>query len=172
MKKRGCLQGVGSPSSFISSFLHLFVFVACLFLFSFEEQLRRTYWLEIYLIKGAKYEKTFYLLLLVWVVVLILPQCQNAPQEKKAKYVFYFIGDGMGVNQVNGTEMYLAEKEGRIGLKPLNFTQFPVVNVATTYSKYNSVTCSAAAGTALATGSKTKMVRSGWIVCTKSRFIV
>ena len=23
-----------------------------------------------------------------------------------AKYVFYFIGDGMGVNQVNGTEMY------------------------------------------------------------------
>ena len=101
-------------------------------------------------------KKTFYLLLLVWVVVLVLPQCQNAPQEKKAKYVFYFIGDGMGVNQVNGTEMYLAEKEGRIGLKPLNFTQFPVVNVATTYSKYNSVTCSAAAGTALATGSKTK----------------
>ena len=68
----------------------------------------------------------------------------------------YFIGDGMGVNQVNGTEMYLAEKEGRIGLKPLNFTQFPVVNFATTYSKYNSVTCSAAAGTALATGTKTK----------------
>ena len=23
----------------------------------------------------------------------------------QAKYVFYFIGDGMGVNQVNGTEM-------------------------------------------------------------------
>ena len=101
-------------------------------------------------------KKTFYLLLFAWVVVLVLPQCQNAPQEKKAKYVFYFIGDGMGVNQVNGTEMYLAEKEGRIGLKPLNFTQFPVVNVATTYSRYNSVTCSAAAGTALATGSKTK----------------
>ena len=70
--------------------------------------------------------------------------------------MFYFIGDGMGVNQVNGTEMYLAEKEGRIGLKPLNFTQFPVTNFATTYSKYNSVTCSAAAGTALATGTKTK----------------
>ena len=25
---------------------------------------------------------------------------------QQAKYVFYFIGDGMGVNQVNGTEMY------------------------------------------------------------------
>ena len=38
---------------------------------------------------------------------------------QQAKYVFYFIGDGMGVNQVNGTEMYLAEQEGRIGVKPL-----------------------------------------------------
>lgn len=33
---------------------------------------------------------------------------------QQAKYVFYFIGDGMGVNQVNGTEMYLAEQEGRM----------------------------------------------------------
>lgn len=100
--------------------------------------------------------KVIYALTVLAVVVFFLPRCQNAPKEKKAKYVFYFIGDGMGVNQVNGTEMYLAEKEGRIGLKPLNFTQFPVVNFATTYSKYNSVTCSAAAGTALATGTKTK----------------
>ena len=52
--------------------------------------------------------------------------------------------------------MYLAEKEGYIGIKPLNFTQFPVTNFATTYSKYNSVTCSAASGTALASGTKTK----------------
>ncbi|MDE5611488.1 MAG: alkaline phosphatase, partial [Odoribacter sp.] len=93
-----------------------------------------------------------YLLTFLTVVVFLFPQCQQASKEKKAKYVFYFIGDGMGVNQVNGTEMYLAEKEGRIGLEPLNFTQFPVVNMATTYSRYNSVTCSAAAGTALATG--------------------
>ena len=27
-------------------------------------------------------------------------------QAQQAKYVFYFIGDGMGVNQVLGTEMY------------------------------------------------------------------
>lgn len=97
-----------------------------------------------------------YLLTFLTVVMVLFPQCQQASKEKKAKYVFYFIGDGMGVNQVNGTEMYLAEKEGRIGVKALNFTQFPIVNFATTYSKYNSVTCSAAAGTALATGTKTK----------------
>ncbi|MDR3119310.1 MAG: alkaline phosphatase [Mediterranea sp.] len=76
--------------------------------------------------------------------------------QGKAKYVFYFIGDGMGVNQVNGTEMYLADAaESRIGVKPLQFTQFPVINVASTFSATNSVTDSSAAGTALATGEKT-----------------
>lgn len=73
----------------------------------------------------------------------------------QAKYVFYFIGDGMGVNQVNGTEMYLAELQGRIGVEPLCFTQFPVATMATTFSATNSVTDSSAAGTALATGHKT-----------------
>lgn len=100
--------------------------------------------------------KVFYWLTCISVALFVLPQCQQAPKEKKAKYVFYFIGDGMGVNQVVGTEMFLAEKKGIIGIEPLNFTQFPVCNFATTYSKYNSVTCSAAAGTALATGVKTK----------------
>ena len=33
----------------------------------------------------------------------------------QAKYVFYFIGDGMGVNHVNGTEMYRAAiQDGKI----------------------------------------------------------
>ena len=56
----------------------------------------------------------------------------------QAKYVFYFIGDGMGVNQVNGTEMYRAElQNGRIGVEPLLFTQFPVGTMASTFgSRY------------------------------------
>ena len=66
-------------------------------------------------------------------------------QAQQAKYVFYFIGDGMGVNQVNGTEMYLAEQAGRIGVEPLLFTTFPAVGVATTYSASNSITDSSAA---------------------------
>lgn len=76
--------------------------------------------------------------------------------EGKAKYVFYFIGDGMGVNQVNGTQTYLAALEGRIGVTPLCFTQFPNAALVTTYSATNGVTDSAAAGTALATGNKTR----------------
>ena len=75
--------------------------------------------------------------------------------QGQAKYVFYFIGDGMGVNQVNGTQTYLAALEGRIGITPLCFTQFPVCGLVTTFSGTNGVTDSAAAGTALATGRKT-----------------
>ena len=73
----------------------------------------------------------------------------------KAKYVFYFIGDGMGVNQVNGTETYMAATEGRIGTAPLCFAQFPVAGLVTTFSASNGITDSAAGGTALATGHKT-----------------
>ncbi len=75
---------------------------------------------------------------------------------QQAKYVFYFIGDGMGVNQVNATEMYRGELDGKIGTTPLLFTQFPSMTVATTFAANNGVTDSAASGTALATGHKTK----------------
>ena len=54
--------------------------------------------------------------------------------EGRAKYVFYFIGDGMGVNQVNGTETYLAAVEGFIGTVPLQFAQFPYTGFVTTFS--------------------------------------
>ena len=89
------------------------------------------------------------------VAVLLVIFLVSTVWAQQAKYVFYFIGDGMGVNQVNGTEMYLAEQEGRIGVKPLLFTTFPAGTMATTFSATNSVTDSSAAGTALATGEKT-----------------
>lgn len=74
---------------------------------------------------------------------------------QKAKYVFYFIGDGMGINHVNGAEMYNAAVEGRIGIVPLCFSQFPVTGLSATYSASSRITDSAAAGTAMATGTKT-----------------
>lgn len=70
--------------------------------------------------------------------------------------MFYFIGDGMGAYEVLATQMYNAELKGNIGIEPLCFTQFPVASLVTTYSATNGVTDSAAAGTALATGHKTK----------------
>jgi len=76
--------------------------------------------------------------------------------EGKAKYVFYFIGDGMGVNQVNAAETYLGALEDRIGIRELCFPSFPYVALINTQSATNGVTDSAAGGTALASGNKTK----------------
>lgn len=73
----------------------------------------------------------------------------------QAKYVFYFIGDGMGTNQVLGTEMYLSELKGEIGRQRLCITQFPYSGQAATFSASNGITDSAAAGTCLASGKKT-----------------
>ena len=76
--------------------------------------------------------------------------------EGQVKYVFYFIGDGMGVNQINATETYLAALKGKIGIEPILMSSFPVVGMVNTYSATNGVTDSAAGGTALASGKKTK----------------
>lgn len=74
---------------------------------------------------------------------------------KSPKYIFYFIGDGMGPSHVLGTELFLGEKQGTIGRPtPLCFTQFPHTAFVTTFSASNGVTDSAASGTALATGHK------------------
>jgi alkaline phosphatase len=73
------------------------------------------------------------------------------------KYIFYFIGDGMGDNQVLSAEMYRAALEGRpCGRVQTIMTSFPYSGQASTYSKSHGITDSAAAGTCLATGKKTK----------------
>lgn len=78
------------------------------------------------------------------------------------KYIFYFIGDGMGPSHVLGTELYWGELNSTIGRpKTLCFTQFPETAFVTTYSASNGVTDSAASGTALSTGSKTNNGRLG-----------
>ena len=73
----------------------------------------------------------------------------------QARYVFMFIGDGMGPHQVLSTEMYLAELEGKIGRKPLLMTTFPYSGQVATFSASSGITDSAASGTCLATGKKT-----------------
>ena len=78
-----------------------------------------------------------------------------AGAKKAPKYVFYFIGDGMGVNQVMATQYYLSDLENVKGYTPLCFTQFPNGGMVVTHSANNYVTDSSAAGTALASGQKT-----------------
>ncbi len=71
-----------------------------------------------------------------------------------AKYVFYFIGDGMGLGHVNATEAY--NRDVLKSDRPLLMMTFPVASQARSYSASSPITDSAAAGTALSTGYKTK----------------
>ncbi|MBR6321153.1 MAG: alkaline phosphatase [Prevotella sp.] len=94
-------------------------------------------------------KKLFSIVATLFVAIVLSAQSQ-------VKYVFYFIGDGMGVNQINVTETYLAALKGKIGFEPILMSSLPVVGMVNTYSATNGVTDSAAGGTALATGKKTK----------------
>ncbi|MCL3779030.1 alkaline phosphatase [Prolixibacteraceae bacterium JC049] len=76
-------------------------------------------------------------------------------QGAKPKYVFYFIGDGMGLSQASVAEAYLGALEGKGEIKKLNYSQLPHQGFFTTYALNRFITGSAAAGTALATGHKT-----------------
>lgn len=70
------------------------------------------------------------------------------------KYIFYYIGDGMGMGHVMAAEAYNRTVLGNDD--HLLMMQFPYASVSTTFSASSPVTDSAAAGTALATGHKTR----------------
>lgn len=76
----------------------------------------------------------------------------NAP---KAKYVFLFIGDGMGLAHTALTEAYLSAANNEVGMQRLNITGMPVAGLCRTFCADSYITCSAASGTALASGEKT-----------------
>ena len=77
-------------------------------------------------------------------LVSLFVMALGAMAQGRAKYVFYFIGDGMGVNQVNAAETYLGHLDGRIGIQELCFPSFPYVGLINTQSATNGVTDSAA----------------------------
>lgn len=84
----------------------------------------------------------------------IFAACVALGLSGQAKYVFYFIGDGMGMGHINAAEYYNRLVLGND--EPLLMMQFPVSSFALTYSASSKITDSAAAGTALSTGYKTK----------------
>jgi alkaline phosphatase len=72
------------------------------------------------------------------------------------KYVFVFIGDGMSHVQVNAAQVYNGNNtSGEVATKNLNFTQFPVAGVATTYDSTSFCPDSASTATAISCGVKT-----------------
>ena len=93
------------------------------------------------------------------ILICSLTSCNTNKQENKAdetpKYVFLFIGDGMGFSQVAAAESYLSYKAGKLGGEQVRFTTFPVHGSAASHSANKRVTDSSAAGTAISTGVKT-----------------
>ncbi|MDE6670265.1 MAG: alkaline phosphatase [Muribaculaceae bacterium] len=79
--------------------------------------------------------------------------CALTAGAETPKYIFYFIGDGMGMGHVMATRNYLRTVHNPDSL-PLMMT-FPVASPVQTYSFSSTTTDSAAAGTALSTGNKT-----------------
>jgi len=82
----------------------------------------------------------------------------NAWHGPKAKYVFLFIGDGLGLQQISSAEIYQAslKNSSKPSGEKLSFSAFANQGMATTYSTNSFITDSAPAGTALATGYKTE----------------
>jgi len=81
--------------------------------------------------------------------------CSSFKPEKPAKNIIIFINDGVGINEIYATRVFKNGPE-----EPLNFEKFPHHSLIKTCS-LNGVTDSAAASTALATGSKTLNTKIG-----------
>ena len=94
----------------------------------------------------------FRVMTFVIVTAFCLSGCNS--NDTKAKYIFLFIGDGMGTAHVAATESFLSYKAGKLGGEQLLMTQFPYYGMATTHSANRHITCSSAAGTAIACGEK------------------
>ncbi|MDD4817760.1 MAG: alkaline phosphatase [Victivallaceae bacterium] len=82
-------------------------------------------------------------------VLLVLPLLTFASDQ--VKYIFLFIGDGMGMAQRMAADRY---KQLTIG-EGLLMNTFPVQGITTTWCADHFITDSAASGTAIACGTKT-----------------
>lgn len=101
------------------------------------------------------YRHIFALICAAFTLTITTACTTSGTTENKAKYIFLFIGDGMGNSHVAATESYLSYKEGKLGGEQLTFTQFPNLCLCTTYSANHNITDSSASGTAIACGEKT-----------------
>ena len=115
--------------------------------------------------KGVKWAGGFTAgIILITLLFLAVPKeplanagVDNGYYGKKAKYVFFFIGDGMAMPQINSTEIFKGtlNSTNPMNKEKLSFTAFPYQGMQATQSANTFITESAAAGTALATGHKT-----------------
>ena len=102
------------------------------------------------------------LISLICILALVLACIPAATAEEAAatpKYVFMFIGDGMGNPQVTATQYYkgaVANPDSEFPVPAdLSFTQFPYLGMVTTYDASSFCPDSASTATSMASGEKT-----------------
>ncbi len=115
------------------------------------------------LTKGLKkvvFDKKSFIVMVVAAAFLLFGQAaaMAGSASAMAKYVFVFIGDGMGIAQRNAAELYLANARGadRPEKVRLVMNTFPAQGVNTTYDLTSVIPDSASTATAIACGFKTK----------------
>lgn len=105
---------------------------------------------KIVLINRNKYYFAVVLILSCLLFVKIsFADTSNHYTGKPAKYVFFLVGDGLGIPQRMATQAYLGKK--------LLMDTFPAQGITTTHANNRFITGSAASATALATGVKTNI---------------
>ncbi|MCO4780784.1 MAG: alkaline phosphatase [Candidatus Cloacimonetes bacterium] len=88
--------------------------------------------------------------------ILLLLLLSTQLQAKSPKYIFFFIGDGMGLGQRSIAEIYKnALVSDKPGVSQLRMSKLPTQGLVYTHSGDSYITDSAAAGTAMAIGKKT-----------------
>lgn len=95
--------------------------------------------------------------MITWIVVLF----SATLSAKTPKYIFYCIGDGMSFAHMMATQLFYESGSCHEGQESLTFLDFPVRSAIRTHASNSPITCSAAAGTALATGQKTNLTYIG-----------
>ena len=104
-------------------------------------------------------KKLFSLLCIALLLLNCLPVAMAEETPSVPKYVFMFIGDGMGNPQVSATQYYLGSIQNPDSEFPvpadLSFTRFEALGMVTTYDASSFCPDSASTATSMASGEKT-----------------
>jgi alkaline phosphatase len=101
--------------------------------------------------RSILFAMSFLMIMLFTAAFIVQPAAAGTSlyRGQPAKYIFFFIGDGMGIPQRTAAEQYLGKK--------LTIDKFSAHGITTTFAADRFITGSAASATALSSGQKTNI---------------
>lgn len=102
-------------------------------------------------------------LAVAFILTFIMPIANvSAKDDLPIKYIFLFIGDGMGYAQTQLAQMIEGnEKSGETKVRPLNWSKFPYTGIVNVHDATSLIPDSASTASAMSTGNK---IHSG-VIC-------